>query len=96
MATKTELGDIRDAWDRETGGGRDEDVARQRADDYVADNPDEFKELAKLDIEQLVNAVDVFRAAGLENDQWRVEAWLLHHFEPQSIGGTYQATVRVI
>lgn len=87
---------IRDAWDKTTGGGRDEDEARALADAYVAEHPDEFTELATMTLEQCVESVEVFRAAGFADSQWRVEAWLLHHFEPQNIGGTVAPTVRVI
>lgn len=87
---------IRDAWDKDTGGGRDEEAARTAADAYVKDHPDEFTELADMTLEQCVQAVDVFRAANMVDSQWRVEAWLLHHYEPQNIGGAAAPTVRIV
>lgn len=97
----TALKDIRDAWDpgdphtKNVDSKRDEDKARKLADAYVKANPDEFTELADMTIEQCVQAIDVFRAAGMEDSQWRVEAWLFHKYEPQQVGGTYEAKVRL-
>lgn len=90
----SELEAIRDAWDKTTGDGRDE-VARELADAYVADHEDQFASLRDMSLEQCVQALDVFRAAGMEEEQWRVEAWLLHRFEPQNIGGAAEAKVRL-
>lgn len=87
---------IRDAWDKDTGKGRDAAKARELADAYVAAHPDQFTELATMSLEQCVQAVDVFRAAGMADSQWRAEAWLLHHFEPQTIGGPVDAKVRIV
>jgi hypothetical protein len=91
-----ELDAIRDAWDKSTGDGRDEDAARNLADQYVAANPGEFAELAKLSLEECVQAVEVFRNANMADSQWRVETWLLHKFEPQNIGGAAAPTVRIV
>lgn len=71
------------------------DDARELSDAYVAAYQNSFADLVDKDIHTLVQAVDVFRAAGLEEQQWRVEAFLLHRFEPQNIGGTNQARVRI-
>lgn len=87
----TVLQDIEDAW--AAGAGEIGNV-RSLADAYVAEHPDEFKELSGLSIEQLVQAVDVFRAAGLTESLQRVETWLFHHFEAQNIGGPASVTVR--
>lgn len=89
----TVLQDIEDAWN---AGEGELDKVRELADAYVSEHPDEFKELSTLDIEQLVQAVDVFRQAGLKESLLRVETWLWHHFEPQNIGGTHSATVRAV
>lgn len=86
---------VKDAWDKDSGGGRDEDKARELADAYVEAHSDEFEPLRDLSLDECVKAVDVFRAAGMETDQWRIEAWLLHAYEPQNIGGTYEAKLRV-
>ena len=85
------LQEIQDAWDE---GAGDEAAVRALADEYVAAHPEEFTEYAELSIEQLVAAVDAFRAAGIDPLRQRVETWLWHHFEPQSIGGPAIAQVR--
>lgn len=89
----SELEAIRDAMDKTTG--RDEGQAVALADAYVAAHPDQFTSLAELGMEQCVAAIDVFRAAGMEEDLWRVQAWILHRFEFQTIGGPVTARVRI-
>lgn len=89
----TVLQDIEDAW---AVGAGESDKVRSLADAYVAEHPDEFKELSSMTVEQLVQAVDVFRAAGLKESLQRVETWLWHHFEPQNIGGPAAVTVRQV
>jgi hypothetical protein len=86
---------IKDAWDKNTGNGRDEDGTRAMCDAYVEAHPDQFTTLRDMSLEDCVKAVGVFRAAGMAEDQWKVEVWLLHHFEPQQIGGPIQAQVRL-
>lgn len=86
---------IRDAWSKDTGDGRDETRTRELADAYVEQHPDEFTNLRDMSLEDLVKAVDVFRAAGMDTDVWRIEAFLLHAYEPQNIGGTYNPKVRI-
>lgn len=86
---------IKDAWDKNTGNGRDEDGTRAMCDAYVEANPERFTELANMTLEECVQTVSVFRDAGMEQSQWEVEVWLLHHFEPQTIGGPLQARVRL-
>lgn len=92
----TELQAIKDAVDAEVGDGSDFDGARDLADSYVKANPDKFTEYEGKDIPSLVKMVDVFRDAGLEDSQWTVEAWLLHRFEPQNIGGANQPQLRIV
>jgi hypothetical protein len=88
-----DLAAIKAAWtDPE---GRDDNAVRAMCDDYVTAHPDEFAEFAEMAISACVTAVETFRAAGMEEAQWRVEVWLLHRFEPQSIGGEYQAQIRI-
>jgi len=89
-----ELEKIADAWDKNTGDGRDDKGTRALCDAYVAAHPDEFTELRELSIEECVQAVSTFRNANLEESQWRVEVWLLAKFAPQMIGGEYTAQVR--
>ena len=91
----SQLEAIKDAWDKNTGYGRDEAGTRAMCDAYVADHPDQFTSLEAMSLEQCVTALSTFRAAGMEEEQWRVEVWLLHHFEPQNIGGPMQARVRL-
>ena len=90
-----ELEAIRFAWDKNTGDGRDEDGTRSMCDAYVEAHPEQFAELRNMSLEQCVQALSVFRAAGMETSQWEVETWLLHRYEPQQIGGDVQATVRI-
>lgn len=88
---------IKDAVDAEVGDGSDFDGARRLSDQYVAEHPDEFtSEITEKTLPELVQAVDVLRSAGLEESQWRVEAWLLHHFEPQNIGGPSAPAIRIL
>jgi hypothetical protein len=91
-----ELQAIRDAWDKNTGKGRDAARARKLADAYVAANPDKFTQLQGMSVQQCVKAAEVFRDSAMADDQWRVETWLLHRYEPQNIGGTVEAKVRII
>lgn len=90
-----ELQAIRDAMDKKTGDGRDADKARELADQYVADHPDQFEQMADLTLKQCVQAVATFRNANMVDDQWRAEAWILHRFEKQHIGGAASPQVRI-
>lgn len=90
-----ELEAIRSAWDKNTGDGRDEDGTRAMCDAYVDAHPEKFTQLAGLSLDDCVKALSVFRAAGMEESQWEVEVWLLHKYEPQSIGGPIKAQVRI-
>lgn len=92
---KSEFAAIKDLWDTETGEGRDEEMVRQLSDEYVAAHPEEFTSFDGLDEKALVKALEVFREAGLEDDEFRVQVWIWHYFEPQEIGGTYRAKVRI-
>lgn len=90
-----ELEAIKDSWSKETGAGRDEDGTRALCDAYVEAHPEQFNSLSEMSLEQCVTALSTFRAAGMEEEQWKVEVWLLHHFEPQTIGGPIKAQVRI-
>ena len=92
---RADLEAIKDAWDKETGGGREETRTREMCDRYVKAHPEQFTKLAGMTLEELVQSVSVFRQAGWEEEQWLIEVWLLHHFEPQNIGGTVTARVRL-
>ena len=113
----SELEAIKNAWDKQTGSGREEDLTRKLADEYVQANPEKFTNLLALStfestdevskcpdcgIESgikhpcgVVRSLSVFRSAGFEESQWECEIWLLHHFEPQIIGGPVRAQVRL-
>ncbi|BDY31426.1 hypothetical protein [Mycolicibacterium mageritense] len=90
-----ELAAIRDAMSKDTGDGRDMATVVALADAYVADHPDLFTSLQSMSRDECVAALDVFRAAGMEEDQWRVEAWIQHQWEPMNIGGPVEAKVRI-
>lgn len=90
-----ELQAIKDAWDLETGDGRDNKKTRTLADKYVKAHPEQFEDFKELSLPETVKALEVFRDAGMESQQWIVETWLLHRYEPQNIGGTYEAQVRL-
>lgn len=91
----SELEAIKDAWDKDTGEGRDKDGTLAMCDGYVAAHPEQFTTLKSMSLEECVNALSVFRNAGMDEDQWKVEVWLLHHFEPQQIGGPVRARIRL-
>jgi hypothetical protein len=90
-----ELEDIKNAVDPDSGTGQNMDLARQLADAYVASNAELATAYDALDLPTLVNAVDVLRAAGLADDQWKVEAWLLHKYAAQNIGGVTAPQLRL-
>lgn len=89
----SELQEIKDAWDAQP---RQETTARALADAYVANHTNEFTGYVEMDIDQLMNAIDVVRLAGLSEDVQRIETWLLHRFQPQVIGGVYQPQLRIV
>lgn len=91
-----ELEAIKTAWSQDNKEARNAALARDLSDDYVAAHPAEFEEISEMEIEECVNALGVFRNAGMEDSQWRIQAWLFHHFEPQQIGGIAGATIRVL
>lgn len=86
------LQEIEDLWD---AGSGDQEAVRAAADAYVAANADEFSDFASKTLEELVSAIDVFRAAGYTDQVQRIDVWLWHHFEPQNIGGAAVVQVRV-
>jgi len=90
------LEDLRTAWSEEDRESRNEVVARAKADAYVAEFPEQFEGWENMAMPDLVRAVETFRDAGMEADRWKVEAYLLHRFKPQQIGGTYVAEVRSV
>jgi hypothetical protein len=90
-----ELQAIKDAWDPAIGDGRDADLARSLADAYVANHPEEFNHVRDLSLPDAVKVLELFRHIGNAEGEWRVEAWLMHRFEPQNIGGEANFVIRV-
>lgn len=76
----------------------DIDEARRLATSIVKKYPDEFNEYAGLTddpdtpddeaLSAIVADIDHFRAQGRTESWMRAEAWHLHIFEPQNIGGS--------
>ena len=88
------LEDIKAAWDN-THGHRNEELAVSLSVSYVEDNPEQFTGFEGRTLPSLVESLDTFRLAGMEDDEWKVQAWLFYKFAPQQIGGTYQPQERV-
>lgn len=86
---ENDLQAIKDAYEAE-----DWDEARTLSDAYVSANTDAFNDQRTMSVDQCVALIDTYRTLGMETNLWVMEAWLLHHFEPQDIGGTYQPAVR--
>lgn len=97
-----------EVWDTEDDdGGRDTDTARRLADQYVANNPTQFTHMEDWSLETCVASVEAFRAAGdlfrerglddqaVDASKLLVDVWLLHHFQPQQIGGSAAPMIRV-
>jgi hypothetical protein len=85
---------IKDAWDKNTGDGRDEG-ARDLAKEYVLAHPELFAGLEHFDVPTLVQLLSSRREAGDEEGTWNIEAWLLACVPPQNIGGTYKAEIKL-
>lgn len=75
--------------------GRDLNRARTLASQYVSENPDKFTHIQNLSRDECVTAVGVFRNDGMDDEQWIVEAWLLHNWEPMTIVGGINQVVDV-
>lgn len=90
-----ELEAIKDAWSKDTGDGRDRDATVALCDAYVAANPDLYAGLDKFDLPTLVTLLSNRRDAGDDEGAWNVEAYLIHAYEPQQIGGEYKAQTRI-
>lgn len=88
-----ELQAIKDAMDKETG--RDYAGAVALADAYVAAHPELFTGLDQFDLPLLVELLSKRRNSGDDEGAWNVQAWILHRYAPQSIGGEYKAEVRL-
>lgn len=91
-----QLAQIKMAATDEEGHPADFESARSLADAFVADNPGLYTDYPSKSVSELVEAVDLLRSAGMEEEHWRVEAWLLHRYDPQNIGGPVDATIRIV
>lgn len=116
MATN-KLGALFDAWDKNTGDGRDAARARQICHDYIKANPQDFAEFDALVgtlsgdelRDHMVGLVDnardleeKFREGGMEKEatiaadhKLLLDVWIMSRIDPQQIGGTVEATVRI-
>ena len=96
-----ELQAIKDAWDpgdsetKNLKSKRDEDKTRRLADKFVADNPGLYAQHEQMSEEDCIRALEVFREAGMEEQEWQMQAWLFHRFEPRNIGGVVRSQVRI-
>lgn len=90
------LQDLVDAWDKTSGDGRDENLARTLADEWVDANPEWVAINGDRTVEQFCDAIGVYRDAGNKEEVWKIEAWLLHRYEPQQIGGSTEPQIRVV
>lgn len=72
----------------------DNDVVKL-ADAYVAANPDLYADYDQKNVHECVQALEVFRNAGMLEQQWQAQVWIFHKFEFQNIGGESQAQIRV-
>lgn len=99
MATETEVSafdEFLDAVSKETGDGRDLDLAREIAEEYIVAHPEQFIDYKDLTEHELADAATALNAAGLTTAVTRLEMWVRAKFEPQEIGGQVAATRRVI
>lgn len=100
-----DLQSIKDKWESRAAAGQassTEDGVNAKdksvyalADKYVDAHPDEFKGFDALPLELVVGALEKARETGDEASEWKFQTWLFHRFEPQNIGGTHTATVRL-
>ncbi len=96
---------IKDGWEKRDARGTrsstgkadlaDDDKVRSLADKHVKANAKDYAGWENLSLETLVKTVDEAREVGDEEKLWKVEAYLLHKFEPQNIGGTYEPKLRI-
>lgn len=80
---------------------QDIDKARELSTAYVKDHPDEFDDFRAWGTDEdarvrTVQAVEVFRSAGMRQQWARAEAWHFATWEPMNIGGTAQPVLRNI
>jgi hypothetical protein len=96
---------LREAWEKRDARGtrsssgkaslEDDDKVYKLADKYVTANKADYAGFENLPLEALVRTLESCREQGDEDGEWKIQAWLFHHFEPQNIGGTYQPELRL-
>lgn len=74
---------------------QEDDSVYKLADKYVDAHPEDFGGFDALPLDVIVGALEKARETGDEASEWKFQTWLFHRFEPQNIGGTHTATVRL-
>ena len=73
--------------------------AQQIADDFVKNHPEKFETVKAYvnpdGLTKIVELIDIFRNAGMEETALELTMFELASFERQTIGATPQATVRL-
>lgn len=77
---------ITDAWDKETGDGRDEAGVRKSAAAYVKAHPEEFIDLKDITEAQAIALIDVYRQVPLPDQVDRVQVFMWATFAKRHIG----------
>lgn len=87
---------MRDAWSADDPSQRNEAAARGFADQFAADpqNDDWIAELRQKSVVEICESIDKFREAGMDLEVLKIEAYLLHAYEPQTIGSPPEPTPR--
>lgn len=93
---------IFEEWDKGKGD-RDESLVRSLSDQFVADNPVLFGSFTVATEDNpdgmpepaCIQALEVFRNAGMLEEERRVQVWLWHRFSPKNIGGEVKAQIRI-
>lgn len=92
---------IRAAWDpgdpetKNVKAKRDAGAVLKLADKYVSAHKADFAGWENLSQELLVRLVEESRDRGDEESEWKAQTWLFHRFEPQNVGGPFEAKVRL-
>lgn len=92
-----------DEWEKEGIRGNEGRLAEEMqslCDAYVAAHPEQFDpaqvSFTNLSKDEVVEALTVFRSAGFEEEQWKLEVWQWHHWERDNIGGQVQTRIRIV
>lgn len=67
--------------------GMDHATAKSLSNAYVAAHPEQFAKFAGKSLPEIVEMIDKLRDLGWDEDMWIAEAWHLHTWKPQEIGG---------